>query len=118
MGEIDHLSSILQWQIAAHQRNREKGFYDGGGAVNIDKKLLLAIGELIEAQNEHRAGHPYIEVYFNGNNLKPEGFGIELADAVLRICDIAEFLGIDLGRCMVRKHEYNGTRPYKHGKAY
>ena len=50
--------------------------------------------------------------------LKPEGFLIELADAVIRIGDLAFLLGGDLQAAVDEKHEYNRTRPYKHGKKF
>lgn len=46
---------------------------------------------------------------------KPEGVPSELADIVIRAMDIAEFYGIDLGRAILEKMEYNQARPYKHG---
>jgi len=53
-------------------------------------------------------------VYF-GPSGKPEGEAIELADAVIRIMDYCEFVGIDLEQAIQLKHEYNKTRPYRHG---
>ena len=47
---------------------------------------------------------------------KPEGIPIELADAIIRICDTCGQYGIDLDRAIRLKMEYNKTRPYKHGK--
>lgn len=40
----------------------------------------------------------------------------ELADIVIRAMDTAEALGIDLGRAILVKHEYNKGREFKHGK--
>lgn len=51
-----------------------------------------------------------------GYEAKPEGFGIELADAIIRIGDLAEYLGIDLEEMVRIKFEYNLTRPFKHGR--
>lgn len=42
----------------------------------------------------------------------------ELADIVIRIFDYCGAYGIDLGTAIQRKHEYNITRPHKHGKAF
>lgn len=111
---------IHEWQKMVHWVNQEHGFYDDlVDRNNIDKKLLLAVGELIEAQNEMRNGHKTTEIYWNPDKPdKPEGFPIELADAVIRIMDIAEHQGFDLEVAMALKHEYNKTRPYKHGKAF
>lgn len=46
---------------------------------------------------------------------KPEGIAIELADAVIRILDYCGHAGIDIENAVKIKHEYNKTRPYKHG---
>lgn len=46
---------------------------------------------------------------------KPEGFGVELADAIIRILDLSEWLGIDMEALVQQKHEYNKTRPWRHG---
>lgn len=46
---------------------------------------------------------------------KPEGIGVELADCIIRILDAAEFYGIDMEKIIKIKHEYNKTRPYRHG---
>ena len=39
----------------------------------------------------------------------------ELADIVIRACDTAATLGIDIGAAVKAKHEYNKTRAHKHG---
>lgn len=41
----------------------------------------------------------------------------ELADIVIRVMDLAKAMKIDLADAIVQKHQYNKTRPYKHGKA-
>ena len=46
---------------------------------------------------------------------KPEGFDSELADVVIRVFDLAEAVGINLGAAIIDKMRYNETRPYKHG---
>ena len=40
----------------------------------------------------------------------------ELADIIIRALDVSERLGIDIGQAIDVKHEYNKTRPHKHGK--
>lgn len=47
---------------------------------------------------------------------KPEGFVVELADAVIRLADIAGSLALDLDAALREKLRYNATRPYRHGK--
>lgn len=53
---------------------------------------------------------------YAGYVAKPEGFPIELADAVIRIMDLAERLGIDLAEMINLKMAYNSTREYMHGR--
>lgn len=46
---------------------------------------------------------------------KPEGFGVELADAIIRIADLARRHDIDLDGLVRLKMDYNKTRPHMHG---
>ena len=46
---------------------------------------------------------------------KPEGIAIELADCIIRILDYCGKEGIDIEEAIRIKHEYNKTRPYRHG---
>lgn len=39
----------------------------------------------------------------------------ELADIVIRACDDAERLGIDIEDAVKRKHQFNESRPHRHG---
>ncbi len=43
---------------------------------------------------------------------------VELADAIIRIFDLAGGLGINLGEIVAAKMGYNATREYLHGKKY
>jgi hypothetical protein len=83
----------------------------------LERKLLLVIGELCEAHEELRAGHGVNEVYASEGG-KPEGFPVEIADAQIRMLDVCESVGIDSEAQMITKHNYNSTRPYKHGKRF
>ncbi len=84
-----------------------------------ERKLLLVIGELCEVHEEMRAGHQPREIYFSGEkNDKPEGVPIELADAQIRLWDLEQAMGIDGEYSANLKHEYNETRPHKHGKIF
>jgi NTP pyrophosphatase (non-canonical NTP hydrolase) len=44
------------------------------------------------------------------------GEAAELADVLIRIFHYCGKRGIDLGRAVQLKHQYNTTRPYRHGK--
>ena len=46
---------------------------------------------------------------------KPEGIAIEMLDCIIRILDWCGKEGVDVDALMSLKHEYNKTRPYRHG---
>ena len=79
--------------------------------------IALMHSELTEAFEEFRAGHPLDEVYFPAtlgtNANKPEGVPVELADAVIRICQCCGQYGIDLENAIVSKMAYNETRGHR-----
>lgn len=115
----------------------------------IAEKLALIHEEVSEALGEIRSGHDPLGTYYSQTTklqdvvgrletetityhreqqfnedgipqLKPEGFLVELADAVIRIADLVylvdgtdEFLS-----ALEEKHAYNATRPFKHGRKF
>jgi len=90
----------------AHDLAVEKGFYDGPTKREIPELLCLIHSEISEA----------LEGYRNNIPMNEKGWiGEELADAVIRIWDMCDYLGIDIEREVNKKHEYNKTRSYKHG---
>ncbi len=94
-------------------------------AANIDQKLLLAVSEICEAQEELRDGRGLKEIYYgprgdmvNQGLMKPEGFPVEIADAIIRLLDICHAVGIDIEAVITEKLEYNKSRPPKHGRQF
>jgi len=80
--------------------------------------LMLTVSELAEALEEvrdHRGLNETYTVIDKDGLEKPEGVPIELADAIIRICDMAGRWNINLEQAMRTKLEYNRLRPYKHG---
>ena len=108
----DDALTIRQWQERVHELAKSKGWYEPGKPRQIPEVLMLMVSELAEALEEYRNGKPH--EYENDG--KREGFAVELADCVIRIFDTAQYHGIDLGAVMERKHKYNKTREYRHGR--
>lgn len=98
------------WQVS-----EDHGFHDSGRT--FAEAIALVHSELSEALEAHRKGEPY--VWMNGD--KPDGVGVELADAIIRIFDLHCEIAPDdvslegLIRC---KTQYNKTRDKLHGKQY
>jgi NTP pyrophosphatase (non-canonical NTP hydrolase) len=66
--------------------------------------LMLIVTELAEAAQEVRRGIPATDT-----------FAVELADAFLRLLDLADAHGIDLIRASEIKMTLNENRPRRHG---
>lgn len=118
----------------SHKNSKSKGFWDGNldpkDRSFVPEKLMLIVSEASEALESYRKNEPLsfgsckgCQVTVEGdtrctnckNLLKPEGMASELADIVIRVGDLAERLGIDLGRAVEEKHAFNLTRAMKHG---
>lgn len=112
---------------------REKGFWDK--ERNVGELLMLVTSELGEALEAHRKGK-FANVKgflkdcegkpFDNTTLSKEAFQFhikdtfedEIADAVIRLFDLAEGLKIDLPFHIRTKMDYNKTRERLHGKSY
>lgn len=95
-----------------HERSKSAGWWNdlvSGEPLpmtqeRVGDKLMLVVTEVAEAKegyrknklDEHIAGRSSIEV--------------ELADALIRICDLAGALNLDLGGAVADKLAYNATR--------
>ena len=104
-------------QDEIHENAVLHGWWDGVSTSEekhklIPEKLLLIITEVAEATEDYRNGNMDT---FLGAGGKPEGFWVEVADAVIRILDLAGAMGVDLEHIIEVKHEYNKTRPRRHG---
>lgn len=47
-----------------------------------------------------------------------DGREVELADAVIRIMDLAHAYGFNLGEAILEKMAFNSNRPFRHNKEY
>lgn len=109
--------TIRELQEQAYENSKAHGFYDEERGV--PEAIALMHSELSEALECYRDGLApgKVDIDTRGPNAgKPEGFGIELADAMIRIADTAHSLGVDLEAMLAMKMNYNKSRPYKHGK--
>jgi NTP pyrophosphatase (non-canonical NTP hydrolase) len=109
-----------------HQNAVEHGWWEKGRSFG--DIISLCHSELSEALEEYRNGK--VKTWYNCDGCskdecyrfsqdckkaKPEGIPIELADCIIRILDYCGHEGIDIEEAIRIKHEYNKTRPYKHG---
>lgn len=115
--------SLRELQTSVHDLAREKGWWDGYDRDDLGwlklttdqllAKVSLIHAELSEAVEEARKSNDH--GMYLGEGGKPEGFVVELADAVIRTLDLCGALGLDLEAAIVAKHEFNKTRPRRHG---
>jgi len=116
-----------------HKLAVEKGWWDSPNqeerpevsavAMPLDmlpEKLLMLhteISEVVEAFRLHKGrelGISTFPTYF-GDDGKPEGIAIELADLLIRLLDICAAYNIDLDEAVRTKYQYNKNRPFRHG---
>jgi len=107
---FEFVESFGELQTKVHDNAVEKGFWESDRSIG--ECIALIHSELSEALEAARK--PGIDQHLP--HLNP--IAVELADAVIRIMDLAESKDLNLAEAIVEKHEYNRTRPYLHGKRY
>lgn len=127
--------NLTEFAKEVHENAVTHGWWEKG--VSFGEIIALCHSELSEALQEYRNKMPmeYKKCTFDGNMCekdncaayetgscdgelafdKPEGTAVELADCILRILDYCGKEGIDIERILTEKHEYNKSRPYRHG---
>ncbi|AYQ99271.1 nucleotide pyrophosphohydrolase [Brevibacterium phage Cantare] len=113
----------------AHTNSAKKGFWNEFTKAEIkgdetalraliNEKLLLVVSEITEAMEELRSGHTPQEIY-KGDAGKPEGFGVEIADALIRMFDLVGGLDLPIGDIISQKMGYNSeSRGHMHGRQF
>lgn len=111
MRETNKNDFLMMFETLAqmiHNNAKAHGWHDK--EIEEGTALCLIHGEVSEAMEAARHGNPPSEHI-------PEFSGIEeeLADVVIRCMDWSTKRGYRLGDAIIAKHEFNKTRPYKHG---
>ncbi len=131
------MTSLPEYQEAAHANARNKGFYDVADRLKdlvrrleptdpelaqmilsdyYSNRMMLIVGELSEAHEQLRMGRAMNEEYVvNG---KPEGIPSEFADVFIRLSDLSEEIKISLERVVGGKMNFNSGREKLHGKKF
>jgi hypothetical protein len=107
--------------MARISRNcKEKGWYDKPNSAGEDVALIHSeVSEMLEAwrvdgfrdQTDYAVKVP--EDW--DRQPKPEGWGSECADVLIRLLDVCYRTEVDIVYEMKRKMDYNETRPHMHG---
>lgn len=93
----------------------QKDLRDAAGIIRnnvIGTKLMLIVSEASEALETLR------DVGCEGIMSGQGNFAEELADIEIRVKDLANMLGLDLGAAQAEKIEKNMGRPHKHGRNF
>lgn len=110
--DVDEGHPLNAHAMAIHGWAERKGWNEV--ELKLAEKLLLIISEITEAFEHYRDGLGLGDIFYDENG-KPDGFGIELADAAIRLFHLCARIGLDLDRLMAIKMAYNEQRPYRHG---
>lgn len=108
---IDEFNRI---QRIVHKNAIDKGFWNDTDAKqtgHVLGKLMLIVSEIAEAGEAARSYYPLSDKINDYGN-----FEEELADAIIRIMDLAERMGVQVSEAVIAKMQYNTNRPYMHGK--
>lgn len=105
--------------------NVANGWFEEDRTVGDDIALLHSeASEMLEAYREHGLDDMTSEIiHIDRSNPddtrifppKPEGFGSEAADVLIRLLDTCTRRGVNLGWEFRRKLAYNATRGHRHG---
>ena len=102
--------TITEMVDKCYESARDRGWIER--EVSIPEQIALIHSEISEALECYRNAE---DVSWTDKNGKPQGIASEYADTLIRIAHYSKLLGIGLEAEVLRKLEYNKTRPYRHG---
>ena len=107
---LDAMSNMV------YQVNLANGWFEDERTVGDDIALLHSeASEMLEAYRDGGLADQTQERAESGSPPKPEGFGSEAADVLIRLLDTCLRRDVDLAWEFGRKLEYNATRGNRHG---
>jgi len=126
MTQVDPLKvschALNRLRDACYACSKDHGFHDRDNFdlwfANQCNNLTAEISELWDAWRTHKS----TEYCDKADKMRAQGLtpltcqSEELADIIIRVCDMAGRMNIDLEMAVYNKFQYNLTRPYKHGK--
>ncbi len=95
-----------------HSDAKSMGWYDGEVKSDLES-LMMVVTEVSEAVEELR--NEGVDSHYYSGNGKPEGFGVEIADTIIRLLDLCAYRDINIEQIVFEKLEYNLTRGKRHG---
>lgn len=103
-------ASFEYFQKQIHANAVNKGFW-APHLQDFLSKTMLVVTELSEAVEAWRAGDPKSQKIPTHSHCEEK-----IADAIIRLLDMAEFFKLDIAGAIVRKVKHNESRPHLHGK--
>lgn len=88
-------------------------YHNGDTLIDMLAKIALAQGELSEAAECVMSNDIQ---YREDEDGKPQGAVTEIGDAIVRCWDLTCRYALDIATVIWKKHRYNQTRSYRHGK--
>lgn len=95
-----------------HENAEKKSWWNP--APTFAEGLMLIVSELSEALEDFRDGYKP-SVHHENDNYKPVGIPSEMADVIIRMCDLCGGFKIPLAEAVIKKMQYNATRTLRHG---